>query len=158
MLALWGFFGHPLAATALHGLALWVWHAPVLYAWALENETIHRLEHLSFFLTGLLFWWVLFHGRGPGRGERVRDGIGIGCLFITVLHSGVLGALLTLAPHVWYPAQVQFSADFGLTPLEDQQLAGVLMWVPMGAIYTAAALYFAHRLLATNERLGSSTL
>lgn len=148
VLAIWAVIGHPLTATILHGAALWLWHAPALYTAALANETVHRLEHLSFFFTGLLFWWTLLHGRGPGRGERIRDATGIGCLFLTVLHSGVLGALLTLSTHVWYPAQVQFSADFGLSPIEDQQLAGVLMWVPMGALYTGAALFFAYRLLS----------
>jgi cytochrome c oxidase assembly factor CtaG len=146
-LAIWSVFGHPVTATLLHGVTLWIWHAPILYNLALASETVHRIEHLSFFFTGLLFWWTLFHGRGPGRGERTRDVIAIGCLFITILHSGLLGALLTLSPHVLYPAQVQFSADFGLAPLEDQQLAGVLMWVPMGTLYTVMALYFAYRLL-----------
>jgi cytochrome c oxidase assembly factor CtaG len=153
VLAIWAVTGHPFIATLLHGSALWLWHAPALYTLALSNEAVHRLEHLSFFFTGLLFWWTLLHGRGAGRGERIRDAIGIGCLFLTVLHSGVLGALLTLSTHVWYPAQVQFSADFGLSPLEDQQLAGVLMWVPMGLVYTGAALYFAYRLLTTSQRL-----
>jgi putative membrane protein len=147
VLALWVFAGHPLSETILHGAALWLWHAPVLYTLALSNAAVHRVEHLSFFFTGLLFWWTLLYGRGVDRGERVRDAVAIGCLFLTLLHSGVLGALLTLSPRVWYPAQVQFSADFGLSPLEDQQLAGILMWVPMGIVYTAAALYFAHRLL-----------
>jgi putative membrane protein len=153
VLAIWAVIGHPLTATVLHGTALWLWHAPVLYILALSNEAVHRLEHLSFFFTGLLFWWTLLHGRGPGRGERIRDGINIGCLFLTVLHSGVLGALLTLSTHVWYPAQVQFSQDFGLSPLEDQQLAGVLMWVPMGAVYTGAALFFGYRLLTAPQLL-----
>jgi cytochrome c oxidase assembly factor CtaG len=155
VLAVWALLGHPVTATALHGAALWLWHAPVLYTLALSNEAAHRLEHLSFFFTAYLFWWTLFHGRGPGRGERVRDVIAIGCLFVTILHSGLLAALLTLSPHVLYPAQVRFSVGFGLTPLEDQQLAGVLMWVPMGAVYTAAALFFAHRLLTLRAPLAA---
>jgi len=152
IVALWKVIGHPLTATVLHGVALWLWHAPLLYTLALSNETIHRIEHLSFFITGVLFWWTLLYGRGAERGERIRDALAIGCLFLTVLHSGVLGALLTLSPRVWYPAQVQFSADFGLTPLEDQQLAGILMWVPMGTLYTAAALFFAYRLLSVQAK------
>ncbi|MHC2252779.1 putative membrane protein [Bradyrhizobium embrapense] len=144
---LWAFLSHPVSATTLHGLALWIWHAPPLYALALENIAIHRLQHLSFFATALLFWWVLLYGRGRGRGERMRDGIGIACLFITVLHSGVLGALLTLSTHVWIPNQGALAGDLGLSPLEDQQLAGILMWVPMGILYTGAALFFAYRWL-----------
>jgi putative membrane protein len=149
--ALWAVFGNPMVATVAQGIALWSWHAPVLFDWALESEGAHRLEHLCFFFSALLFWWSLLHGRGPGRGERARDGINIGCLFVTILHSGLLGALLTLSPHVWYPVQVHVSASFGLSPLEDQQLAGVVMWVPMGILYTGAALYFAYRWLSSAQ-------
>src|SRR3954447_13793589 len=147
----WGFASHPASATALHGAALWAWHAPPLYAWALENTTVHRLQHFSFFATALLFWWVLLYGRGPDRNTRVRDGIAIACLFVTVLHSGVLGALLTISPKLWIPDQVVLAADFGLSPLEDQQLAGILMWVPMGTLYTGAALFFAYRWLTAMD-------
>jgi cytochrome c oxidase assembly factor CtaG len=112
---------------------------------------VHRLQHISFFATALLFWWVLLHGRGQGRSSRVRDGIAIACLFITILHSGVLGALLTISPRLWIPGQGALAGEFGLTPLEDQQLAGILMWVPMGILYTGAALVFAHRWLTVNE-------
>ncbi|MBV8701085.1 MAG: cytochrome c oxidase assembly protein [Bradyrhizobium sp.] len=143
----WALASHPLSATILHGAALWVWHAPPLYAWALASPVVHRLQHVSFFATALLFWWVLLHGRGRGRSMRVRDGIAIACLFVTVLHSGVLGALLTLSTRIWIPGQDALAGAFGLSPLEDQQLAGILMWVPMGTLYTAAALFFAYRWL-----------
>lgn len=146
----WTFVSHPISATIFHGAALWIWHAPPLYAWALESAGIHRLQHVSFFVTALLFWWVLLHGRGQGRSTRTRDGIAVACLFITILHSGVLGALLTVSPRLWIPAQGALAGEFGLSPLEDQQLAGILMWVPMGILYTAAALFFAHRWLTTN--------
>jgi cytochrome c oxidase assembly factor CtaG len=144
LVGVWRILRHPLTATALHGATLWLWHAPILYQLALTDETVHRLQHLSFFLAALLFWWVLLHGRGAGHGERTRGGIAIGCLFITVLHSGLLGALLTLSSHVWYPEQSGFTADFGLSPIEDQQLAGLVMWIPMGGLYTGAALAFAY--------------
>lgn len=150
--ACWAFVSHPVSATVLHGAALWAWHAPPLYAWALDNPLVHRVQHVSFFATALLFWWVLLHGRGQGRSLRLRDGIAIACLFITVLHSGVLGALLTLSPRIWIPGQGALAAEFGLSALEDQQLAGILMWVPMGTLYTGAALFFAWRGLTTAER------
>jgi putative membrane protein len=147
----WRFISHPVTATTLHGAALWAWHVPPLYAWALENPAVHRLQHVSFFATALLFWWVLLHGRGQDRSSRVRDGIAIGCLFITILHSGVLGALLTVSPRLWIPAQGALAGEFGLSPLEDQQLAGILMWVPMGTLYTGAALFFAYRWLTAGD-------
>lgn len=145
--AMWGRLRQPLSATLLQALALWIWHAPSLYTLALHDETAHRLEHLCFFFSALLFWWALFQGRRAWTGDRARDAAAVGCLFLTVLHSGVLGALLTISSRIWYPAQVAFSFEFGLAPLEDQQLAGVLMWIPMGALYTCAALWFSARLL-----------
>lgn len=154
--AAWACISHPVSATVLHGVALWAWHAPPLYGWALQNSLVHRLQHLSFFATALLFWFVLLYGRGPGRTMRLRDGIAIACLFVTVLHSGVLGALLTVSPRIWIPGQGTLAGEFGLSPLEDQQLAGILMWVPMGTLYTGAALFFAYRwLTGTDARAGS---
>jgi cytochrome c oxidase assembly factor CtaG len=147
----WRAVSHPVTATTLHGLALWIWHAPPFYRLALENVAAHRLQHISFFILSLLFWWVLFHGRGPQHSSRVRDGISVACLFITVLHSGLLGALLTLSPRVWFPQQGLLAVDFGLTPLEDQQLAGLVMWIPMGTLYTCAALFFAYRWLSRSS-------
>jgi cytochrome c oxidase assembly factor CtaG len=149
--ACWRAISHPVVATALHGLALWIWHAPPLYRLVLENGAVHRLQHISFFLTALLFWWMLFYGRGAGRSTRIRDGISVACLFVTVLHSGLLGALLTLSPRLWFPQQGLLAAEFALTPLEDQQLAGLLMWIPMGTLYTCAGLFFAHRWLSESS-------
>lgn len=147
----WRAISHPITATALHGLALWLWHAPPLYRLVLENSAVHRTQHISFFLTALLFWWVLFYGRGAGRSTHIRDGISLACLFVTVLHSGLLGALLTLSPRLWFPQQGLLAPEFGLTPLEDQQLAGLLMWIPMGMLYTCAGLLFAHRWLSQSS-------
>jgi cytochrome c oxidase assembly factor CtaG len=135
----------PLIATILQGVALWAWHIPALYALALRDDTIHRLQHLSFILSALLFWWLLFHRRRHHDEEQLDDGIKVACLFVTALHSGLLGALMTLSSRLWYPSQTVLSADWGLSPLEDQQLAGLVMWVPMGVVYAAAALYFASR-------------
>jgi putative membrane protein len=150
--ALWSVFGNPVSATLIQAVALWTWHVPALFDWALRSEAAHRLEHLCFFFAALLFWWSLLHGRGPGRGERARDGLNIGCLFITVLHSGLLGALITLSPRLLYPAQVHHSPYFGFSTLQDQQLAGLVMWVPMGLIYTGSAMFFAYRWISFGQR------
>jgi cytochrome c oxidase assembly factor CtaG len=137
--ALWGWLTDPLVATILHGVALWAWHMPVLYDAVLTNDLVHWLQHLSFFITGLLFWWSLLWGRARERGY----GAAVLYLFFTALHSGVLGVLLIFSRAAWYPAQAAFAGDFGLTPLEDQQLAGLVMWVPAGLVYAAAALALA---------------
>lgn len=128
----WGVVSLPLVATLLHGLAIWVWHAPTLFDASVTDVLLHRLQHLSFFLTGLLFWWAITW--------RCDYGTAAWHLFVTMIHTGVLGALITLAPNVIFPDQTRYSDQWGLTPLEDQQMAGLIMWVPGGVIYAAAAL------------------
>jgi putative membrane protein len=139
MRPVWRRLTEPLWATILHGVAIWVWHAPVLFEAALRNPFVHWLQHLSFFLTALLFWWSLLHGRERTRGY----GAGVFYLFATALHSGFLGILLSLARRPIYPAQTSAAAEWGLTPLEDQQLAGLIMWIPGGLVYAGAALALA---------------
>src|ERR1041384_7376031 len=133
---LWRALTNPLAAWAIHAVALWVWHVPVLFQAVLDNEWIHTLQHLSFFLSALLFWWALLHGR---QGARAY-GAAVLYLFTTALHSGLLGALITFAPSIWYPAYAGTTQGWGLTPLEDQQLGGLIMWIPAGLVYVVAGL------------------
>jgi cytochrome c oxidase assembly factor CtaG len=132
---LWTSITTPAFACALHGVALWLWHTPALYTTALAHPVAHALEHLSFLGTATLLWWSIVH---PRRSRREAYGAGILTLFITMLQSGALGALITLSRRVWYPIQARDVSAFGLTPLQDQQLAGLLMWVPGGLFYLAA--------------------
>ncbi|MBV9829355.1 MAG: cytochrome c oxidase assembly protein [Alphaproteobacteria bacterium] len=132
--ALWGAATRPGAATVLHGIAIWAWHVPLLFEAARANVALHRLQHISFLLTGLLFWWALVRRRNPGLASAH--------LFATMLHSSILGALIALAPRVLYPLQTLDAIQWGLMPLQDQQLAGLIMWIPAGAIYAVAALAF----------------
>jgi cytochrome c oxidase assembly factor CtaG len=126
----------PLAVFLLHGLALWIWHLPSLYQATLGNDFIHTLQHLSFFLSSALFWWALIHGRFG----RLGYGAAVLYVFLTSLHSGVLGALLTFAPRLWYPIYAARTSRWGLSPLEDQQLAGLIMWIPAGALFIVLGL------------------
>jgi cytochrome c oxidase assembly factor CtaG len=123
---------------ALHAVALWGWHIPALYDAALAHQSVHAVQHLSFFGTAVLFWWVLVHGR------HGRAGYGAAVLFVfgTALHSGFLGALLALSPRIWYAPYATTSALWRLSPLEDQQLAGLIMWVPGSVVFAAAGLTF----------------
>jgi putative membrane protein len=139
----------PAVIWLLHAVALWVWHVPYLYDAALSHEWVHGLEHLSFFGTAALFWWGLAHGRYG----RAGYGAAVIYVFATAVQSGVLGALLTFAPNVWYPAyDTSAAARFGFTPLEDQQLAGLLMWVPAGIVFIAGGLYFFGAWLKESDR------
>ncbi len=102
---------------------------------ALKPSRLHRLQHLAFFGSAILFWWALLRRADPGAAT--------GHVFVTMLHMSGLGALIALSPRLLYPVQTAEALRWGLTPLEDQQLAGLLMWVPAAPSYAAAALVFA---------------
>jgi putative membrane protein len=131
---LWRAVMDPTAATVLHGIALWLWHAPVLFDATVTDEFLHRLQHVSFLGSALIFWWALF--RRPRRDYGLA-GIHV---FATMVHMSLLGALIALSPHLLYRAQTAGAPEFGFTPLEDQQLGGLIMWVPAGTIYASIAL------------------
>lgn len=135
----WNYVSRPGVATVLHGLAIWIWHVPGLFEAALREGLLHYLQHASFLGTALLFWWVVL----PRRGGQQRLGASVMHLFLTSMHTALLGVLLVLSPRLWYPANTGISELWGLTPLEDQQLAGLVMWVPAGLVYGAAALWLA---------------
>lgn len=146
----WHVIRHPLAAWLIHMVALWVWHIPVLFAAALQNEFIHALQHLGFLLSALLFWWTVLEGSQGGMGY----GVAVLYLFTTALHSGLLGALITLARVVWYPNYAGRTEPWGLAPLEDQQLGGLIMWIPACTVYIVAGLVlFAAWLRASEKRV-----
>ena len=134
--AVWKTLTGPLVVWLLHGLALWVWHLPALYQAALGSAAIHAAEHTCFLATACLFWWALIHGRYG----RAGYGAAVVFVFATAVHSEALGALLTFAPRVWYPLYAARSPAAGLDPLEDQRLAGLLMWIPFGVIFLILAL------------------
>ena len=125
--------GNAAVATILHAVAMWAWHAPMLYEAALWHDGWHALEHASFFLTALLFWWVVLR-------RRRRAGIAVLALFITAMQSGILGAFLSLSSSAWYLGHGATVGQWGLTLLEDQQLAGLIMWIPASVVYIVAAL------------------
>ena len=146
--AVWRFITGPLAVFFIHAVALWIWHLPALYQATLENDAVHAVQHLSFFLSAALFWWALIHGRCG----RMGYGVAVFYVFATAMHSGVLGALITVAPRLLYPIYGERTAAWGLSALEDQQLAGLLMWVPAGLIFIIAGLALFAAWLGESER------
>ncbi|WP_434113068.1 cytochrome c oxidase assembly protein [Methylocaldum sp. GT1TLB] len=142
----------PLAAWTIHGAVIWIWHAPVFFQAALRHEDVHTLQHLSFFVSALVFWWAIIRGGEGARGY----GAGVLYVFSTTVHTSLLGALLTFSSQPWYPTYGG-SAAAGLSALEDQQLAGLIMWVPAGAIYLVIALgMFAAWLEAIGKNAGGA--
>jgi len=129
-------FTHPLMTWLLATAVLWGWHVPSLYQAALERPAVHVLEHAAFLATAMLFWWTALQPTGPRRLPRGADVLYV---FTGALQSGALGALLAFASQPIYPFYVHRTFAWGLSPLQDQQLAGMLMWVPPFVIYLVAA-------------------
>jgi cytochrome c oxidase assembly factor CtaG len=123
----------PVIATTLQTMAMWAWHAPPLFNRALGHPGWHVAQHLSFLVSALLFWWAIL--RTPNRGVAVL------CLFVTSITGGALGALMALSSSPWYAGYAAMTMmPFGLSPEEDQQLAGLIMWVPGGLVHAGAAI------------------
>jgi putative membrane protein len=143
----WATLTHPVTAWSLHAVALWGWHLPALFEAALAHPAVHAFQHASFLATALLFWWSTL-----GAIDRRRQGAALASLFTTMLHTGALGALMTLSPLLWYPHYAATSAAYGLDPLADQQLGGLIMWIPASAAYLAVGLAIAARGLRSHPR------
>jgi putative membrane protein len=131
----WATVTRPSMAWALHAAAIWAWHAPALYDATLDNAFIHTLQHVSFLFTALLFWWSVL------RGARVSRGVAVASVFTTMLHTSALGVILAFTNSMWYPAYAATTAVWGMTPIEDQQLGGLVMWIPGGVSYLIATLF-----------------
>lgn len=133
----------PPACALVHAAAVWVWHAPGPYLIALHHGGWHVAEHASFLFTAWLFWWsVLRAGR-----RRVLDALA--ALLFTLAHTGMLGGLLTFATRPLYGAESR--------GLWDQQLAGLLMWVPGGLVYLGAMAWVVLRALDDRSAAPRST-
>lgn len=134
--ATWSTLTRPSIAWTIHAAAIWVWHVPALFQATLESEVVHSVQHLSFLGSALLFWWALLRAREGRLGAPAA----VVYLFTTAVHTSILGALLTFSSRTWYPLYHTTTGVWGLTPLEDQQLAGLLMWIPAGVAFAALGL------------------
>ena len=142
----WRTLTEPVTATLLQAAALWLWHAPALFDLALSSEAWHIVQHLCFVVSALLFWSAML--------DR-RRGVGVTavCLFATSMVSGALGAVMAVSQSPWYgPYAALGMTPYGLTPAEDQQMAGVLMWVPGGLVHAGAALALLAPFLVASTR------
>ena len=132
----WVWFTAPFTAWWIHAVAIWGWHAPRLMDAALRSDWMHTAQHLSFFFSALLFWWAVFYAHG-----RHAYGSAVLYIFTTAVHTGILGALLTFGPRPWYAPYAITTQAWGLTTLQDQQIGGLIMWVPGSIVYLVAGLY-----------------
>jgi putative membrane protein len=127
----------PTVVFILHGAVIWGWHSPLLFELALRVEWVHTLEHLSFLVAGYWYWTVLIrHCDNEGYASAALS------VLATLMHTGLLGALFTFASRPLYSTFVTTQGSVERA-LQDQQLAGLLMWIPMGACYLIGGLAFA---------------
>jgi putative membrane protein len=132
----WRGLTDPVGAFAFHAAVLWGWHIPAAFAAAVLDDNLHTLQHSTFLVSALFFWWSVLQPRAK------PDARGLASLFTTMLHTGALGALLTFSPRAWY-AVYDGTERFGLSRVEDQQLGGLVMWVPGSLAYLIAGLAIA---------------
>lgn len=146
--SLWRRLTDPITATLVQGAVLWLWHAPPLFERALLSSGWHIAQHSSFFISSLLFWWAMLHPRGRSK----NYGVSAACLFATSLIGGALGALMSFSSSPWY---AQYAAmgmtGIGLDPLNDQRVAGLIMWIPGGLVHGAAAVLMFYKWLKASE-------
>jgi len=122
----WQVLSHPATASLLLMAGLWGWHIPAAYQAALSNQWVHDAEHATFLGTALLFWWWALQPASRPSGNVAASFVAI---FATGLQTTVLSLLLISAARPWYPAYTASAAAWGLTALQDQQMAGAIMWI-----------------------------
>jgi cytochrome c oxidase assembly factor CtaG len=130
--------GQPPVSWLLGVGVMLAWHIPVLFNAALANEGLHICQHVSFLLTGTIFWWPIL---GPLQNRHLSPFGAVSYLFGACLCCSLLGAFLTFGPVGLYPAYLNTPARvWGLDPKSDQQLGGLLMWVPGCFVYLAGII------------------
>jgi cytochrome c oxidase assembly factor CtaG len=140
----------PLVAGTVFVVGQWAWHQPLLYQWALENHWAHYLEHILFFLTAVLFWWPVI-GAAPLR-SRIGYPARMAYVFLGWMPNTLLGAGISLSRAPLYPVYVEAAQVHGIDPGFDQQLAGLIMWVPGDLLFAAILLLLFAAYLRNEER------
>lgn len=135
----------PLTA-GLHGGLLWLWHLPVVYAATLTGAAMHWVATAALAVASFAFFHRAVHAPADRRGAALL------AVLATLAHTGLLGALLTFAGQPLYALQTPGARAWGLDPLTDQQIAGLVMWVPGGLGYMALALGLAVHWAAQGDR------
>lgn len=140
---------HPIVAWTLFAATFWLWHVPALYVAALQNQALHAGEHVSMSVTAALFWWSVIDPV-PFR-ARVSKFFRLPYLFLGAIQSGILGAVLSFAAEPSYSFYVLTPRLWGLSPLDDQGLGGLVHWILGGMIYLLAIAVVFFVMLAEEE-------
>ena len=140
----------PMVAWGLFVGTQWLWHQPAAYDWALENRWAHYLEHVSFFVSAVLFWWPVI-GAPPVKSPLTYPAR-LAYTFLAWLPNSLLGAGISLAQGPLYPFYVNSAQVTGSDPGFDQQLAGLIMWVPGDVLFVSILLLLFVAFMQDEER------
>jgi cytochrome c oxidase assembly factor CtaG len=145
-----GFLAHPAFAVIAYAGLMWLWHVPKMYDLALGHSGIHVLEHICFAVAGALYWW---HVLSPIRGRMRLGGLGpVMYMVATKLLVGLLGIMLAFAPHSIYPFYQHHPHYWGLSPGNDQSMAGLEMALEQSIVMGIAVVWLFVRMLGESER------
>lgn len=135
----------PFTAAGLFAIALWIWHWPALYARTFTSDVVYWLMHVSMTGSAILLWRSLLVPLQAHALTRVVAG------FVTLVHMGLLGALITFAPRALYAPHFLTAPTWNLTALEDQQLGGLIMWIPASGVFLVVALVTVYGILRESD-------
>jgi cytochrome c oxidase assembly factor CtaG len=145
-----GPLAHPAFAVLLYASLLWLWHVPALYDRAQGSAAVHVLEHACFLIAGSVYWW---HLASPVRSRLRLGGLGpVGYLVSSKLLVGILGIVLAFAPTALYSFYAHQPHYWGLTPLDDQMMAGLVMALEQSVVMGIALVVLFVRMLGEEER------
>ena len=128
----------PLVAFAVFNGVMWIWHVPAAYDAALRSEPLHIFEHLCFMAAAVIGWWPVL---APTPGGRLAPPLRLAYLVPSLFSCTALAALITLSSAQLYGFYGHAAAIWGLTPLADQQLGGLAMWLPGDMLYLALIVW-----------------
>ncbi|WP_439536903.1 cytochrome c oxidase assembly protein [Methyloversatilis sp.] len=133
------------SVTAIGAVTFWAWHAPAPYAAALSSDSIYALMQLTLLTSAMAFWIAV---------RRSGAAAAMGAILATTVSMGLLGALITFAGRPLYAPHFASTLSWGVSPLEDQQLAGITMWAPGSIAYLAAAMWIGWRWMNAERARG----
>lgn len=130
--------GSAMVWAAVHALVFWFWHSPQAYGVALSSDAAYWAMQATLGISAMAMWAAIGRASAP---------VGVAALLATMVQMGLLGALITFADRALYAPHLLTTQSWGWSPLEDQQLAGLIMWAPGSALYLGAAMLLGWRLL-----------
>ncbi|MBS60661.1 MAG: hypothetical protein CL606_05065 [Anaerolineaceae bacterium] len=131
------------------------WHDPILYEAALSSRVVHDIEHISFFLSSMLFWWHVT-GAAPRVHQNLVYGRRITYLLVTVPVNMITGVVITFSREPIYEYYVKIQRPWSLTVMQDQMIGGIIMWIPGSMMLIVAIIVLVVRMMSSDER--NSTL